>query len=222
MTTWIYFRKCYCIAAIPLVGVLASPNQMRLTVNRNDCIPCRPDGDVIWYETEEIEDPVLPFCSMLYQLAGKCNVELEPSGRYDPSALYALEDNRFFLNDVCSTVQRMDGEMAAKQSLLKKWSDDMRIARKAMPPAAKAGFVVSTLFLAALTVAACIYANMPDFEVRARKLRPEEIQEIPDFNYRPQEELHRKDSGVERARSTRRQAPSPLTRMSRSRTVQDF
>ena len=176
----------------------------------------------MWYETEEIRDPVLPFCSMLYQLAGKCNVELEPSGRYDPSALYALEDNRFFLNDVCSTVQRMDDEMAAKQSLLKKWSDDMRMARKAMSPAAKAGFVVSTLFLAALTVAVCIYANMPAIESRTRKLRPDEIPEIPNFNYRKEEEFQRKDSGVERARSKCYMPQSPLTRMSRSRTVQHF
>ena len=176
----------------------------------------------MWYETEQIEEPVLPFCSMLYQLAGKCNVELKPSGRYNPNALYNLEEGNFLV-DVCSTVKSLNEEMAGKQSWLKKWSDDIRMTRKSMSPGAKAGFVLGTLFLAAMTVTACLYANMRELESKAQKLQPYDIQEIPDFDYENAQHIERKDSGVHRARTAqpRRRAPSPL-RLERNRTFSDF
>ena len=173
----------------------------------------------MWYETEEIDDPVLPFCSMLYQLAGKCNMRLKPSGRYNPS-LYAYADDDNFILDACTIVENLNNEMADRQSWMKKWSDDMRMTRKSMSPAAKAGFVLSILFLAGLTVAICIYGSMKDIgSSRRANLKPEDIPEIPDFDYQKAEIVERKDSGVERARSSGRRMMPRALKVSRCRTT---
>eukprot|EP00977_Amphora_coffeiformis_P000989 scaffold212_cov173-Amphora_coffeaeformis.AAC.15 len=174
----------------------------------SECISCRPpDEELRWYETEEIEDPVMPFCSILYQFAGKCNVRLKPNGRYDPDILYNQEDDGTFMAGTCTMVEALNLQIENDQSWMKKLGDEIRMRRKELSPGAKAGIVITTLIFAGLAVAGFIHRNMHAIELGTRKLKPNDIPEIPNFDYRDAD-LERKDSGVGQARgeSPRRSA----------------
>ena len=179
---------------------------------------CRPpDEERLWYETEEVEDPVLPFCSMLYQLAGKCNLFLSPGGKYDPTEVYSYEDSHFLL-DTCELVETLNSKIEDQQPWVKKWADSVRMTRKAMSPASKAAFVSATLLLAGLAVVACMGWSMKTTDFK--NLQPDDIQKIPSFNKPKKVKMGRKDSGVERAR---RECTSPnQSAFGRSRTAPDF
>jgi hypothetical protein len=138
---------------------------------------------LLWYETEEVDDPVLPFCSMLYQLSGKCNKRLRPRGGYDADSVYANEDDDLFLADTCSMADVFNEEIHSNQSRLKRWADGIRMASKKMSPASKAAFLLSTLLFAGMTVMAYMYWKMCSVLNKDRSITADDIAEIPSFKY---------------------------------------
>ena len=136
---------------------------------------------------------------MLYQLSGKCNVELKPKGRYDASMLYSFEDDDTFLNDACTVVSSLNAKVEEKQTWFRKIVDNMRMTRSAMSPATKAVFVMAVFLLAGMTVVGCMYTNMKELTQENKRVNPKDIKDMPDFGYL-QADLERKDSGVQQAR----------------------
>lgn len=202
--------------------MLFSPSCCNAIHNSNDCISCSPPEDeIIWYETEVVDNPVLPFCSMLYQLAGKCNLGLHPSGRYDPERLYASDDNVHFLvgAEPCALISTMNRKHQRRQSFLKKWTDGVRMTQKAMSPLTRATFFALIILLSGVGVAAFLMKHMKEVQLRIAHLRKQDpggIPDIPTFGYQTLD-MDRKESGIGKARGEQWRRP-PVNQMARSRT----
>lgn len=169
---------------------------------RSDCISCQPPEDeFMWYESEQ-EDPVLPFCSMLYQLSGKCNTKLTPGGMYNAETLYKIQDTAHFLIDTCDEIATLNRDIAKRQSLAKKWADGIRMSTKALSSASKAFLVFLTFLFAGAIVTGCLYWYMRSAleEDKDDNLKSNDIPEIPSFKYQNADNVARKNSGVRRAR----------------------
>lgn len=138
---------------------------------------------------------------MLYQFSGKCNAKLKPNGRYDPDAVYAMQDDGTFMADACTMMEALNARIEEEQSWIKKLGDEMRMRREELSPGAKAGIVMTTLLFAGLAVAIFTHRNMRAIQFGNQKVKPDDIPEIPDFDYH-HADLERKDSGVGEARGS--------------------
>jgi len=133
-----------------------------------------------WYEDEEVEgviDGVEPMCSILYQVAGKCNKAMKTDNTYSNSQysryggdgeeewLKMYQSQSQFENEdlVCSYIDSLKydtydetGEVILNPSV--SWSNlgtEIRIQRQAMRPGLKAGLVLTAIAAAGMAVAAC-------------------------------------------------------------------
>jgi hypothetical protein len=186
----------------------------------NDCISCSPPADeVVWYETEEVDDPVLPFCSMLYQLSGKCNLGLKPSGRYNPESLYEFDEDPHFLLDTCTVISALNTKHQKRQSFIKQLADRIRMSQKAMSPVGRAFLFIFISLVCGLGVAWFLMRHMKMLQIKIVNLqeRLRDIPEIPSFHYQ-NFGMNRQDSGVEKARQERSKKVH-AKRMARARTT---
>jgi hypothetical protein len=143
----------------------------------------------MWYEEEEfegMEEGINPFCSILYQFAGKCNKSLNPSTVYSNQVTYNANggeisdewllmyqsENQFLNEDtVCAYIDSLKyntydeyGEviMNPSRNMWKPsaWNNEIRIESMAMNAGMKAALILSFLAAAAMGVAACMLHGM--------------------------------------------------------------
>lgn len=183
-----------------------------------------------WYEGDEAyAQDVEPFCSILYQYAGKCNQHLTDAQGFKYSNAYLYNQNggvdddllgmylsiNQYLNEdaVCAYIDslRMNTYDENGQVLLggegawnpSEWRNSIRIQKRAMSAGMKAGLTITALLAFGMAVAACVLHGM-----LARKNIPwlpskKTVDEDPT-------DLARQNSGIVMGRSRSGPGTTPL------------